>query len=365
MYQNLRLSKHWLMMDFMHDPAVYEAYKPLPFEKVVTEEAVDHGIQLCTELIEPMMATWGVASISAGYRPHRLGAAGPHRWDEENGAAADFIFHDWVNHEQSPIKLAQELMFSDLTFERIITYAGSEVVCLAVKRNNPRFAIIENRRRRNRTQEKPKRIVHCTCKSDHSKHPLGFQDFVDWRRGPNETMYHAKGQIRPQHVRVGRYFTLLDFCRDEFGIERGLPRVVVPEVSKRQVIYARMFADVLDPLTEEIGRLAVVEGLVTPALAKIYDKETALLRSWMGGPARVKFVLPEGVGHEEALPYLQDAEGVTGIHVEDHGSGDAVAITLQIKPFRPRTLYASDKLFGYAGGSIPDHLYDYSPLLMP
>ncbi len=70
----------------------------------------------------------------------------------------------------------------------------------------------------------------------------------------------------------------------------------------------------------------------------------------------MKFVLPEGVGHEAALPNLQDAEGVTGIDVEDHSSGDAVAITLQIKPFRPRTLYASDKLYGYAGGLVPDHL---------
>jgi len=365
MYQNLRLSKHWLMMDFMHDPAVYEAYKPLPFEKVVTEEVVDQGVQLCTELIEPMMETRGVASVSAGYRPYGFGAAGPHRWSDEAGSAADFIFHDWVNHERSPIKLAEELMFSDLNFERIITYAGSEVICLAVKRTNPRFAIIENRRHRYRHQEKPKRIVHCRCKDDHSKHPLGFQDFVDWRRGPSETMYHAKGQIRPQHVRVGRYFTLLDFCRDEFGIERGLPRVVIPNVSKRQIFYARMFADVLDPLTEGVGRLAIVEGLMPPALAKIYDKQTAILRSWMGGPARVKFVLPEGVGHEAALPYLQDAEGVTGIDVEDHGSGDAVAITLQIKPFRPRTLYASDKLFGYAGGLVPNHLDAYSPLLMP
>lgn len=105
MYQNTRLSKQWLLMDFMHDPAVYEAYKPLPFANVVTEEVVDQGTQLCMELIEPMMAEWGVASVSAGYRPHRFGASGPHRWNDEVGAAADFIFHDWVNRERSPIEL--------------------------------------------------------------------------------------------------------------------------------------------------------------------------------------------------------------------------------------------------------------------
>lgn len=365
MYQNTRLSKHWLLMDFMHDPAVYEAYKPLPFANVVTEEVVDQGTQLCTELIEPMMEIWGVASVSAGYRPHRFGASGPHRWNDEMGAAADFIFHDWVNREWSPIKLAEELMFSDLTFERIITYSGSEVVCLSVKRDNPRFAIIEHRKHPLGAHFEPKRIVHCKCKDDQNKHPLGFQGFLNWRRWPNQAFYHANGQVRPQHVRVGRYFTLLDFCRDEFGIERGLPRIVVPKVAERQTLYARMFAQILDPLTAAVGRLAIVEGLVPPALAKIYDKETALLRSWAGGPAQVKFVLPEGVGHEEALPYLQVAEGVTGIDVEDHGSGDAVAITVQIKPFAPQTLYSSDKVFGFAGGTVPDHLYDDSPNLMP
>lgn len=358
MYQNLRLSKHWLMMDFMHDPAVYGAHAPLPFAEIVTDQVLEQGVRLSVELIEPMMERWGVASICAGYRPRTYGADGPHKWNDEKGAGADFIFHDWVNQEKAPIKLAQELMFSDLTFERIITYSGSEVVCLSVKRDSPRFAIMENVKPRAGAHEKPTFTIHCNCKADHRHYRHGFRDRPDWRRAPNETMYHAKGQIRPHHVRVGRYFTLLDFCRDEFGIERGLPWVVTPKTAKHQMLYARMFTQVLDPLTAAVGRLAVVEGMVTPALAKIYDKETALLRRWTEGPARVKFVLPEGVGHEEALPYLQEAEGVTGIDVEDHGSGDAVAITLQIDPFMPRTFYSAGMPGGFHSGEVPEHLRD-------
>ncbi|MDI4655844.1 hypothetical protein [Xanthobacter autotrophicus] len=54
---------------------------------------------------------------------------------------------------------------------------------------------------------------------------------------------------------------------------------------------------------------------------------------------------------------------MTDIEVDDHGSGDALAITLGIRPFMPRTFYCSGKIFGCHSGEVPEHLEDYADLL--
>ncbi len=64
-----------------------------------------------------------------------------------------------------------------------------------------------------------------------------------------------------------------------------------------------------------VGCLAVVEGVITPALANLYEKDEAVCRRWTGGPAQVKFVLPEGVGAEAVIPYFNDAEHVTDVEM--------------------------------------------------
>ena len=132
-------------------------------------------------------------------------------------------------------------------------------------------------------------------------------------RGDKEPGSYGRGKaqnLRTHHVRVGRYFNLLDFCRSGRAVEEGIDLVPKNAENKDPAAYrpipeetaARSFAAVLDPLVEEFGRVSVVRGMETVGFA---DDKHAKLHLWdRDGPWRLVFVLPQETDPEDARDFL-------------------------------------------------------------
>lgn len=353
-YQDIRLSKHFTMLDFMQDRALYHDPAPLDAKTILTDEVLNAGVDLCINLLEPLIEAYGPCSIAAGFCLSDAGHAPntPHQWSKSRGAAADACFHDWVNLDRAPIKLAEDMIQRRMQFERLITYAGSEFICLTWKHRR-RFALYENLRIPG--QIKPAYIQHTRTMGNYDSLPTSIPDRKDWRRAPNEVVYHTRRSLRPQHVRLGRYFTLLDFCRSELGLSAGIPWVL-PVQAAKQAWYGRMFAQILDPVVAEIGRICVTQGAVTPQVARAMGKASKPFH-WTEGPASITFLLPIGADMDRAFDIISDHDHILGMDWSEHPS-HAVEVTLSINPFTPKTIYSGGYPFGYYSGEIPAHLPD-------
>ncbi|QSY98533.1 hypothetical protein J2J97_32015 (plasmid) [Rhizobium bangladeshense] len=350
-YQDIRLSTHFTMLDFMQDRDLYMSGRPIPVAETITEDDIYLGKRLCEELLEPMMTIGGPCSMAAGWCPSSSGHAPytPHIWGKK-GVACDAAFHDWVNQDRSPIKMLEEVIKAGIPFERLITYAGSEYMCIAWK-ETPRYALYENMRIPG--QVKPAYMQHTKTMGRPDSLPQTLMHRPDWRRGPNETIYHTRRSLRPQHVRLSRYFTLLDFCRTEIGMEIGECWVLPIEASK-QAYYGRMFGEIIDPVVAEMGRVSVTQGVVPPGLARRMGKDAELF-TWISGPAQLRFLLPLGANWERALDIISAHDHLLGVDATDHPSG-AVEITVSTNPFQVRTLYSGGYPYGYFDGEIPDYI---------
>ena len=137
------------------------------------------------------------------------------------------------------------------------------------------------------------------------------------------------------HVRVGRFFNLLDFCRSGRAVEEGID--LVPKgVEKNSVrdyspvpeeAAARSFAAALDPLVERIGRISVVRGMETASFA---SDEHACLHRWdRDGPWRLVFVLPRCTDPRGARDLLVRRPHVRDVQPFRHPS-DSYAVALVV-----------------------------------
>ena len=142
--------------------------------------------------------------------------------------------------------------------------------------------------------------------------------WVTWR-----TERHQN--LRAHHVRVGRYFNLLDFCRSGRAVEEGID--LVPKNAENcertycpipEEAAARSFAAALDPLVEKFGRVSVVRGMET---AEFATDENAELHRWERvGPWRLVFVLPQGVDPQRARALLSSRPHVRDVASSRHAS---------------------------------------------
>lgn len=278
-----RLSRHFTLLDMLQARTLHTSRQPLRLADIPLD-CIATGKRLCAELLEPMIDTFGPCSIASGYIPKALLSERwtPHTWFSMDGAAVDASFHDWVNAGKAPIKLVEEVVRLGAPFERIITYAGSEFICLSAGRRQNRGVIYENVRIPG--SEKPQFRTLCRAGSTPS---LPFPDRPDWRRLDDEPVFHSQRSLRAQHIRVGRYFTFLDFCRNEEAIIAGIDWV--PPLTKTPLIeMARCMAEVLDPVVAQVGRISVVRGVIRP------DMSGNPTHTWFGPRASVSFLLPEG-----------------------------------------------------------------------
>lgn len=286
-FADIRLSERFSMLDFMHCNAVYNSGQKFTPDSV-PESVREYGSMLCQTFLEPIVDRFGPISISAGWLPRDLsgGRVTPHFWNEEWGAAADIVIHDLANNDIPPIKII-DMLAQELDFDRMISYAGSEFICVAVRRTRNRRIIYENVRLPSPGPglvAKPE--VLTWTESKRNKADNWPPERPDWRRVEGEPIYHSRRTLRAQHIRVSHYFTALDFCRDEDAMASG--RSWVPERFADSVMdVLRAAGDILDPLAEKHGFVSILRG---PSYATQGDYKVV-------GPNRaitLTFRLPEG-----------------------------------------------------------------------
>jgi hypothetical protein len=295
------------------------------------------------------MMKLGPCSVAAGLCPSPAYRSGhppdsPHFWSGQKGAAADVVFHNWVNEGKAPIGIVEILHSERIAFDRVISYAGSEFLCLTYKHSkttNPmdhRCAVIENIRiagadhRRTNWSSNPGTFFE-RCGSM-PKRP-------DWRRHESELPSNSK-VLRPHHLRTGRYFTLLDFCRSPHAYESG-KWVTLPN-QKVQVEYARMASEILDPLVEALGRVSVVRGLMPEHVARKEDDPS--LWTWHVGAAAVEFLSPQDTDPAVVARTLTHPM-IASVTNTSSPTGQVTRVRFQ--PFEPRRAWSSA---GAAHGSM-------------
>ena len=73
-WEKTRLSKHFILLDFLADRAVYRSCKPLTFEETWNEKG-EHGCLaggLCERLLEPLVAAYGPVSVADAFWPESI-----------------------------------------------------------------------------------------------------------------------------------------------------------------------------------------------------------------------------------------------------------------------------------------------------
>ena len=302
-WETTRLSKHFILLDFLADHEVYRRAEPLPFLEIWNDahDALAKG--LCNDPLEPLMRDerFGPISIADAFWPsvfksghHETKTSpGKHRWVGDE-AAVDIALYRLVDDgKRGPDlkKAVDDFEAIDGSRGRVLSYPETEFVCVTFKPGGAR----DNR----------------------------------WKHGSGKTQ-----NLRAHHVRVGRYFNLLDFCRSGRAVEQGCVDLV-PKNTEINAPYrpvpeetaARSFAAALDPLVEHVGRISVVRGMEKAGFS---DDAHAELHRWdRDGPWRLVFVLPQGADQERAASFLRSIPHVRDAHPSFHPS-DSYSIALEV-----------------------------------
>jgi hypothetical protein len=80
-----------------------------------------------------------------------------------------------------------------------------------------------------------------------------------------------KRRTRPQDIRVGKYFTLLDFLISDTAVKRGIPNFLdwESEPGQKALSLMQMLCEqLLDPLCEEFNRISITRGYLGLELFK-------------------------------------------------------------------------------------------------
>ena len=312
-WETTRLSKHFILLDFLADHVVYRqpgrrARQRLSFDEIWNEEHDALAKGLCNDLLEPLMTDEriGPISVADAFWPsvfkngHNKNCGPKHRW-VGGEATVDIALYRLVDEENrgSGLKEAVESIRAiDRCRDRVMSYPETEFVCVTYKREGA---------------EK--------C---------------------GNFLTRKVQNLRAHHVRVGRYFNLLDFCRSGRAVEEGIDLVPrnaescertwrpIPEERA-----ARSFAAALDPLVEEIGRVSVVRGIETAGFAN--DGHAELHRWDSYGPWRLVLVLPQGADPERACDLLASRSHVREVAPSRHASDSfSLALIVDRKEYEER-----------------------------
>ena len=81
-WETTRLSKHFILLDFMADHEVYRCGRPLAFNDIWNDEHDALARGLCNRLLEPLMEVWGPISIADAFWPSvfKSGHASPKKY---------------------------------------------------------------------------------------------------------------------------------------------------------------------------------------------------------------------------------------------------------------------------------------------
>ena len=282
--------KHFILLDFLADRTVYRCGTPLAFNEVWNDKHDSLARGLCNVLLEPLMAAnLGPISVADSFWPsvfktgHSNNFGPNHRWTEGE-ATVDIALYRLVEEGKRgrDLKKAVEgIKAIDGCRDRVISYSETEFLCVTFK-------------------------------------PEGARKCGEHGQG-------KKQNLRAHHVRVGRYFNLLDFCRNGRAVEKGID--LVPKNAENsgrayrpipEETAARSFATALDPLVNQLGRISVVRGMETAGFA---DDGHAELHRWgRDGPWRLVFVLPQAADPERARDLLTSCPHVRDVEPSRHAS---------------------------------------------
>ena len=311
-WETTRLSKHFILLDFLADHEVYRQpgrrdRRQLRFTEVWNDEHDELARGLCNDLLEPLMVDkrFGPISVAdafwpASVFPSKSGHLGSgykkHRWTGGE-ATVDIALYRLVDEGKRGRDLRKAVLSVesiDGCLDRVMSYPTTEFVCVTFKQEG--------------------------AKKSGNYFPRKTQN------------------LRAHHVRVGRYFNLLDFCRSGRAVEQGID--LVPKGTEKNSARdyspvlaetaARSFAAALDPLVERVGRISVVRGIETDGFA---GDEHAALHLWdREGPWRLVFVLPQGTENpEKAGDLLASQPHVRDVQLSRHPS-DSSAVALVADP---------------------------------
>ena len=352
MFETQRISKDYVLLDFLFDHAVYSCGRTFYFEQILTNENLAEGRSFIFNLLQPLTEKYGPTSIADSFWPKCITAKNahhylsPHHWNEKHGAGADVVFHDHVNCDRAPIDLCHEVDGSSQVFDRIITYTGSEFVCLSHRRAENRDRLRENVRV---PGQKAQYVDHRDGpRSRRRRQNKQLAVRSDWRRSEGEGVGKSGNRLRAHHIRVGQYFVLLDFCRSVEGLRRGistLPSISLREWNVPQVKIARMFAEVLDSIVKSYGRITTLRGIEP---AELSEDEFSRLHRWNDSESsthRLVFLVNREIEIDLLRSDLLNHEHVVSADPEEHDRS-SLRVILEISGFEPALDWSSAQRLG-------------------
>jgi hypothetical protein len=319
----VRLSKHFLLSDFLGCDSVYRKGYINRFEDE-DGTRLREGTALCKHVLEPLLKQSRL-SISYGFISPSLSKQivkyqnpdkpSYHRWDA--GAACDVVLHDAVNEGIAPIYSAFWID-ENLPVSRVITYSESSFICVAsrydeIKSGDYRRALYENRYEGHR---KPRFINYSDNPTSRLAQKAAVALYEPWE-GAGHPTYHGGGKKQYQHHRTSMYTVLSDFLYSDeavwFGYQNNPPEEAISLFEQAGAIY--------DELVNRLGirRLSIVRGYESPEWIKSRH-------NWEDGIYLV-VVPPHGV---DSMDVATEALGIKNVKVVRKGRNKRIAIAASI-----------------------------------
>jgi hypothetical protein len=231
-----RLSKHFLLSDFMGCNSVYTKGYSNRVYRDRDGDKLNQGAHLCSSILEPTIEEFGPLSITYGFISPTLSRQiikyqdpskkSFHRWDL--GAACDFVCHEVVTDpcevNSSPIMLALELDYLLDAYARMITYSESPGICVAssLDGNADNRAFYENVYD-GVEKVKPTFLRHQTEKArDKRYNELVAMGFKHPWKGEGYPTHHGGGDPQFHHIRVSRYTLVSDYLYNRDKVSAGI-----------------------------------------------------------------------------------------------------------------------------------------------
>lgn len=313
-YTSIRLSKHFLLSDFMGCNSVYAHGKSNIF--VGGEQALAEARNLCETLLEPLLE-YGSLSVSYGYLSPLLSRCtvryqdpdkpSYHRWDD--GAAADVCLHSVCAEEGlSPVMMAHVLdeLGKDFPYSRMITYSESPYVCLAAKlveAGTPgRRAFYENRYQGKRGAP-PLFIRKSKRPETRAKQLLDAQSTAYTWVGDGYPTYHGGGGPKLHHRRASQNSMVSDFLYSKSAID--LPVANFPDLSVLLPAFLQA-GEVYDHIIHvlDVPRMSVAVGYQSRLLQ--YSK----VFGWEDGVFAIEFIPPAGTSLDDVASVASELDCV-------------------------------------------------------
>ena len=311
-----RISEHFLLSDFLfcHSMAVFGHKNVFLDPKNTKIREISH---LCSTILEPILEEKGPISVSYGHISDELShkivkyqdpkKPSYHRWDW--GAAVDICVHDHVlqGQEGAPITLAFGID-EKYDYSRMITYSESPFVCIATrlseKNNGARRAFYENQYQ-GTPKVKPKYITYPDNPKTRERLASAHTLPCDWR-GAGYPTYHGGGIRQAQHVRLGRYATLLDFLYSTQCVNEGVKNNPTPDVETRRRFFhaGKTFSELLT--LSGCKRLSIVRAFESHLT---FDESPY---NWQEG-FMFQVIPPEGVNPNEIADIAAELEFVHSV----------------------------------------------------